>query len=168
MMLTVTMGMVCPAHPPPMGPPCLQLPAPPACAKTTQSRVPCAPPAQQEDPAGAWGRDWDHKHLGHLRDEDAGHMVVKVPAVMKGSSQLQLLSSTGELAFPKSTYVFKPFIFCSTESLNISASVLLFLLCVGAEGIYLMSQSGNAGTEEVLDCLTRQAEPGMVLPVTSF
>lgn len=94
--------------------------------------------------------------------------VVGAPAVMKGSCQLQLLPSTGELAFPKSTYVFKPFIFCGTESLNISASVLLFLLCVGAEGIYLMSQSGNAGAEEVLDCLTRQAEPGMLLPVTSF
>lgn len=88
--------------------------------------------------------------------------------MLKGSTQLQFLSSTEELAFPKSTYVFKPFIFRGTESLNISASVLLFLLCVGAEGIYSVSQAGNAGAEEVLDCLTRQAEAGMLLSVTSF
>lgn len=125
--------------------------SPTACAKITQSRVPCAPPAQQEEPAGAWGRDWDHKHLGYLHGGGAGQLVVRAPAVVAGSSQLQLLSSTGELAFPKSTNVFKPFIFCGTESLNISARVLLFLLCVGAEGIYSTSQSGNAGAEEVLD-----------------
>lgn len=168
MMVTVAMGVVCPAHPPSTRPLCLQLPAPHVCAEITQSRVPCAPPAQQEDPAGAWGRDRDHKHLGHLHGGGAGHVVVRAPAVMKGSSHLQLLSSAGELAFPKSTYVFKPFIFWGTESLNISACVLLFLLCVEAEGIYSMSQSGNAGAEEVLDCLTRQAEAGMFLPVTSF
>lgn len=122
----------------------------------------------ERTPAGAWGREWDDKHLGHLHGGDAGHVVVRAAAVMKGSSQLHLLSSTGELAFLKSTYVFKPFIFCGTESLNISACVLLFLLSVEAEGIYSMSQSGNAGAEEVLDCLTRQAEAGMLLPVTSF
>lgn len=72
-------------------------------------------------------------------------LVARAAAMGKDPASFSSFSSSGELAFPKSTCVFKPFIFPCTESLNIPASVLLFLPSVGAEGIYSASQSGNGG-----------------------
>lgn len=62
-----------------------------------------------------------------------------------GKRSLSSFSTGGELAFLKSTCIFKPFIFHCTESLNIPACVLLVLPSVGAEGIYSVSHSGNGG-----------------------
>lgn len=133
-----------------LGKPCLQLPTPGTFAKINQSRQGSSPfPGFRQVP----GNQGCLKALGHcllpsLSGGGVGlapHLVVTAPAVVKDAGSLSSFSTGGELAFLKSTCIFKPFIFHCTESLNIPACVLLVLPSVGAEGIYSVSHSGNGG-----------------------